>query len=163
MRRDAWAGMLLWWSCQSPVAHSCSLLNHPDSYHGGMFKLNAKFDADSLLYSPSHFECHGHTVHMLTHWHLLSSLTSTVKSSLFTHVHSSPLSSAARLHGCHINHSHYINNGWTFSVHILYINLLKALRQSQEKIWLPCYIPKVFEYGSIYFSGDLEINLFILW
>ena len=29
MRRDAWAGALSWWSCQSPVAHSCSLLNHP--------------------------------------------------------------------------------------------------------------------------------------
>ena len=30
-----------------------------------MFKLNAKFDADSLLYSLNHFECDGHTVHML--------------------------------------------------------------------------------------------------
>ncbi|XP_075860103.1 solute carrier family 38 member 6 isoform X4 [Microcebus murinus] len=27
-----------------------SLLNHPNRFHGGMFKLNAKFDADSLLY-----------------------------------------------------------------------------------------------------------------
>ena len=27
----------------------------------------------------------------------------------------SPLSLAARLHRCHANHSHYINNGWTFS------------------------------------------------
>ena len=43
--------MLLWWSCQLPVAHSCSLLNHLNSFHGGMFNLNAKFDADSLLYS----------------------------------------------------------------------------------------------------------------
>ena len=39
-----------------------------------MFKLNAKFDADSLLYSLSHFECNSYTVHMLTqqcltpHW-----------------------------------------------------------------------------------------------
>ena len=39
-----------------------------------MFKLNAKFDADSLFYLLSHFECNGHTVHMLTqciycpHW-----------------------------------------------------------------------------------------------
>ena len=50
-RHDAWVGALLWWSCQSPVAHSCGLLNHPNSFHGGMFKLNTKFDADLLLYS----------------------------------------------------------------------------------------------------------------
>ena len=36
-------------------------------------------------------------------------LTSMVKSSLFTHVHSSSLSLAARLHQCRTNHSHYIN------------------------------------------------------
>ena len=41
---------LLWWSCQSPVAHGCGLLNHPYSFRGGMYKLNVKFDADSLLY-----------------------------------------------------------------------------------------------------------------
>ena len=40
-----------WWSCQSPVAHSCSLLNHPNRDHRGIFKLNTKYDADSLLYS----------------------------------------------------------------------------------------------------------------
>ena len=56
-----------------------------------MFKLNAKFDADLLLYSFSCFECDGHTVHMLTHQCLPPQLTSTVKSSLFTHAHSSPL------------------------------------------------------------------------
>ena len=50
MRCDAWAGMLLWWSCQSLVAHSCSLLSHLNSFRGGMFKLNAKFEVDSLLY-----------------------------------------------------------------------------------------------------------------
>ena len=54
-----------------------------------MFKLNTKFGADSLLYSLSHFEWDGHAVHMLTQQHLLPPLTSTVKSSLFTHVHSS--------------------------------------------------------------------------
>ena len=31
--------------------HSCGLLYHPDSFCGGMFKLNAKYDADSLLSS----------------------------------------------------------------------------------------------------------------
>ena len=66
--------MLSWWSCQSPVAQSCSLLNHPNHFRGGMFMLNAKFDGDLLIYSLSHFECDGHTVHMLTqrslppHW-----------------------------------------------------------------------------------------------
>ena len=63
-----------------------------------MFKLNTKFDADSLFYSLSHFECDSHTVHMLTQQCLLSPLTNTVKSSLFTHEHSSSLSLAARLH-----------------------------------------------------------------
>ena len=84
MRWDAWAGTLSWWSCQSPVAHSCGLLNHPNSFHRVMFKLNTKFDADSLLCSLSNFECNGHRVHMLIQWCLLPPLTSTVKSSLFT-------------------------------------------------------------------------------
>ena len=48
-------------------------------------------------------------------------LTSTVKLSLFMQMHSSPLSLAARLHGCHANDSHYVNNGWTFSGQTLYI------------------------------------------
>ena len=77
------SGILLWWSCQSPLGRSCSLLNHPNSFHGGMFKLNAKFVADSLLCSISHFECHSHTVHMLTQRRLPPPVTSTVKSSLF--------------------------------------------------------------------------------
>ena len=42
------------------------LLSHPNSFCGGMFKLKAKWDAESLLYLLSHFECSGHTVHMLT-------------------------------------------------------------------------------------------------
>ena len=33
-----------------------------------MFKVNTKFDADSSLYLLSHFECDGHTVHMLPQW-----------------------------------------------------------------------------------------------
>ena len=46
------------------------------------------------------FECDGHTVHMLTQRRPLPPLTSTVKSSLFVHVRSSPLSLAVRLHRC---------------------------------------------------------------
>ena len=41
--------------CAALLASSPSLLNHPNNFCGGMFKLNAKFDADSLLYSLSHF------------------------------------------------------------------------------------------------------------
>ena len=48
-------------------------------------------------------------------------LTTTVKSSLFTHVHSSSLSFSAKLRRCGTNCSHYINNGWTFSKQTLCI------------------------------------------
>ncbi|KAF6101775.1 zinc finger protein 572 [Phyllostomus discolor] len=51
---------------------------------------------------------------MLTQQCLPSLLTSTVKSSLFTHAHSSPLSLAVRLHRCCTNYCH-INTGWTSS------------------------------------------------
>ena len=121
IRHDAWAGMLSWWSCQSPVDHSCSLLNHLNSFHRGMFKLNTKFDADSLLYSLSYFEYNSHTVHTLTQWCLLAPLTSTVKSSLFMHVHVSLLPLVLRLQWCCTNHSHYINNGWTFPRQTIYL------------------------------------------
>ena len=47
-RHGAWAGTLWWWSCQSPVAHTCGLLNHPKSFHRGMPELNARFDADFI-------------------------------------------------------------------------------------------------------------------
>ena len=120
-KHDAWASTLSWWSCQSPVTHSCSLLSHLNNFHRGMCKLNPKSDADSLLYLLSQFECDSRTVHMLTQWHLLSPLTSTGKSSLFTHVHSSPLSLAAKLRWCQhpplccANLFCYINNSWTLS------------------------------------------------
>ena len=63
MRCDAWAGALSWWSCPSPVAHRCGLLNHPNSFHRGMLSLNIKLDADSLLYSLSQFDWDGNAVH----------------------------------------------------------------------------------------------------
>ena len=117
---DAWAGTLLWWSCQSPVVHSCSLLNYLNTFHGEMFKLNAKLDANSLLYLLRHFESNSHTAHMLTQQCLLPPLMSTVKLSLFMHEHSSPLSLAARLHPCHASRSHYIYNDWAFAGQTLY-------------------------------------------
>ena len=60
-------------------------------------------------------------VHMLTEVCLLPPpLTSTVKSSLFMHAHSSPFSLAAQLHQYHGNHCHYMNNGWSVSQQPLY-------------------------------------------
>ena len=97
------------------AVHSRGLFNRWNSFHGRMFKLNTIFDANLLLYLLSYFECNGHTVYRLNQRHLPTSLTSTVKSSLFMHSHSSPLSLAAKLHPCCTNHSCYINNGWTFS------------------------------------------------
>ena len=137
MRCDAWAGALLWWHCQSPVAHSCSLLNHLNSFCRGIFKLNAKYDVSSLLYSLSHFECYGHTVHMLTQQCPPPPLTSTVKLSLFTHVHSSPVSLAARLHWCGTKHSCYTNNDWTFSGKTSYIYIPQN-PESSSGAWAPC-------------------------
>ena len=99
-----------------------------------MFKLNTKSDTRSLLYSLSHFEFYGHTIHMLTQWYLPPPLTSTVKSSLFTHAHSSPLSSAARLHRCRANHPRYINNGWTFSGQTSYVYLYVCIMEAR-KLW----------------------------
>ena len=64
---------------------------------------------------------------MLTQWHLPPPLTSIVKSLLFTHAHSSPLSLAARLHWCCANRSRYINNGWTFSRQTLYVKTSASL------------------------------------
>ena len=143
-RHDTWMGALLWWSCESPVAHSCGLLNHPNSFHGGMFKHNAKVDADSSLYSLSHFECDDHTVHMLTQQCLLPPLTSTVKSSLFTHALSSPHSLAARLHRCHAGHSCYINNGWSFPGQNLYItaHLSYDCKLVEHYFWAQFYVNK---------------------
>ena len=71
-----------------------------------------------------HFECDSHTVHMLTQWCLPLTLTRTVKLSLSTHVHSSPLSLAARLHRCGANCSHYIDHGWILGGQTLYISPL---------------------------------------
>ena len=131
-RHDAWAGVLLRWSCQSPVAHSYGLLNHLNSFCGEMFKLNAKFDADSLLYLLNHFECDTHTVHMLTQWHVLPPLTSTVKSSLFMHVYYSPLSLVVSLNRYSGNYSH-IYTGCTFSGRTLYMSSFTIFKSTHNK------------------------------
>ena len=140
MRQFAWVGALSWWSCQSPLAHRCGLLNHPNSFSEGMFKLNTRFDADSLLYFFSHFECISHIVHMPTQQRLLPPLTSTVKLSLFTHVQSSPLAVAARFHRCGANSSCCINNGWTVfrqtSVYQLIMSIWCVVMSDRYVTWL---------------------------
>ena len=74
---------------------------------------------------------------MLTPWHLPPPLTSTVKLSLFTHVHSSPLSFTARLHRCRANHSCYTNDGWTFSGQTSYLQTDWTLGLTDY-----CFFPK---------------------
>ena len=69
------------------------LLNHPNSYHEECSSLMK--NSMQICCSIVHFECDGHRAHMLTQQHLPPSLTSTVKSSLFTHAYSRPLSLVA--------------------------------------------------------------------
>ena len=80
---------------------------------------------------------------MLTPQHVPPPLTSTVKSSLSTHTHSSPLSLAARLHQCHSNCSHYINNGWTFSGQYIYVGVCLY-------VYICVYIYSILVYIHIY-------------
>ena len=53
MRCYAWAGMLLCWSCQSPVAYNCGLLNHANSFHG---------ECSSLMQNLVEIHCSIHSV-----------------------------------------------------------------------------------------------------
>ena len=78
----------------------------------------------------SNFECTGHTVHMLTQWRLPPSLTSTVKSSLFTHVHSSPFSLAARWHPCRATILFILTMAGFFQADLV---LQKTLKKTQQK------------------------------
>ena len=119
--------MLLWWRCQSPVAHSCRLLNHPDSFCGGMFKLNTKLDADSLLYilnvMATQYTCSlkgVHHSHWLVQWSRLCS-------------HMRIPGHSPWLPGCidvAQNCSRYVNNGWTSSGQTLYIFWVEKNRES---------------------------------
>ena len=123
----------LWWSCQSPVAHSCDLLNYPNSFCRGMFKLNAKFDADLLLYLLSHLECHAHS---------MASTASTDKCSEVVIVHARAFQST--LLGCQVhqgctNHFPYINNGWTFSrqaTYVVTLNFPVEMREKNLNAWI---------------------------
>ena len=110
-RRDARAAVLSWWSCQSPIAVAFWVIQIVSAEECSSLTQNLMQICCSTC---SAIWMHSHTVHLLTQRCLLLPVTSTVKSSLFTHAHSSPLSLAARLRWSHTNCSHYINNGWTF-------------------------------------------------
>ena len=78
----------------------------------GMFKLNAKFDADhcsacSVILNATATQC---TCSVNGVYHPTDEYSEVVT----VHAYSSPLSLAARLHQCCTNHSHYINNSWEF-------------------------------------------------
>ena len=82
-KSSSWDMMHEWARChdkagnhQLPIASAFWIIGIVSE--GGMFKLNAEFDEDSLLCLLSHFECDGHTVHMLTQGCLPPQLTSTV-------------------------------------------------------------------------------------
>ena len=92
-----------------------------------MFKLNIKFDADFLLYLLVILNVMATQYRGSLSGVLSPPLTSTVKSPLLTHVHSSPLSLTARLNQCHANCSCYINNGWIYSGQTLYNRLYSLI------------------------------------
>ena len=85
-------------------------------------------------------------------------LTSTVKLLLFTLAYSSPLSLAARLYRCHINCSHYINSGWTFSGQTLYF--LNKYSSNPLTQWFPKLLTLKFSApdGVAQWIGHLPAN-----
>ena len=105
--------MLLWWSCRPLVTHSCGLLNHLNSFLRNVQAWCSIQCRSVVLLTQSFWMRQPHSAH--THLRALPApLATTVKSSLFVHVHSSPLSLAAKLHRCIANCFYYIHNGLTF-------------------------------------------------
>ena len=94
-------------------------LNHMNRFHGGMFKLNTKFDAGPLLYSlvlnvmATQYTCSLSGIyhpHCLVQW-------SRQCSRMRIPVHSPWLPGYIDV----TNHSHHVNNGWTFSGQTSYL------------------------------------------
>ena len=122
-RCDVWAGTLFWWSYQSPVAHSCDLLNHLNSR--GMFKFNAKFDTDSIaLLTQSfwmwwlHSTCAHSKASTTPYW--LVQLSHTIHECTFR----STLLGCRQVTLMSCKPFRYINNGWTFPGQITYVRIL---------------------------------------
>ena len=96
------------------VTHSCRLLNHPNSFHGVMVRLKAKFDAGLLLCSLSHL---GLRWPHRTRAHSTASTTLTDQYSEVIIVHTCAFQSTLQ---CCANCC-YINSGWAFSGQTLYM------------------------------------------
>ena len=114
-RHDAWVGALSWWSCQSPVAHSCCLLNHPNSF--------CREEYSSLTWNSMKIHCSIHSVFLnvtatqytcslngiyLPHWLVQWSVHC-------SHIHIPVHPPWPPAYQCHTNHSPYVNKDWTFS------------------------------------------------
>ena len=117
---DAWVSMVSWGCCQSPVAHSCGLLNHLNSFCEVLFKLHAKFDVDPLLYSLSYFNVMA-TQYTCT----LNGVYSPHRLVQWSHQYS-PCTFQSTLLACQVRSTLYIlfcyiNSGWPFSRQTSYI------------------------------------------
>ena len=97
-----------------------SLLNHWNSFHGRMSKIQAKLDADSLIYSLCHCESDGRTVHKLRQRHPTNDWLAPRE---FTHAQKGLLWLAAKLHQGHATGSRNIKYGWILSRQTLYYHL----------------------------------------
>ena len=94
MRPDAWVGVLLWWSCQSPFAHSCSLLNlqivSAEEYSSLMQNLmRVRYSTHPVILNVTATQ---YICSLIGVYGPRPLLTSTVKSPLFTHACSCPFS-----------------------------------------------------------------------
>ena len=114
-KNSAWDMMHEWAHCHDEAA------NHqlPIAVAFWIIPIVSAEECSSLMQKLMQIHCSTHSVILnamttqytcLLNWSLPPSLTSTVKSSLLTYVHSSPLPLTARLHWYFANYSHYINN-----------------------------------------------------
>ena len=113
-RCDAWEGSLLWWSCLSPIAVDFWIIpivsaEECPSLTQNLMQIHCSTHSVILNANVTQYTCSLNGIYH-PHW-----LVQWSKWSLFMHVHSSPLSLAARLHQCCENCSCYINSGWTSS------------------------------------------------
>ena len=115
MRCDAWAGVVSWWNCQSPVAHSCNLLNYPvvsagecSSLMQNLLQIHCSTHSIILNATATQYTCAVNGVYHL-HWLLQWSHHC---SRMCIPVHSPWLPGYVNVAK---NCSCYINNGWTFS------------------------------------------------
>ena len=150
-RCDTRAGSLLWWSCQSPVAHSCGLLNHLNTsteecsnWMQNLMQIHCPSWSVILNVTATQYTCSLSGIyhpHWLVQWRHHCS-----------HAHYSPLSLVARSHWCCVNDSCCINNGWTFSRQTLYTIRDSELINGMFPSYLLCFLV------SCSFKGNKEVK-----